>query len=218
MMKKSSMKKSKVKKSKVKKSVMKKSKVKKSSKKPSVKCDLLKMQGKHTPKCTFKTRVRDNKLKSENPYKWKDVHSNDLFKNKRVILFSLPGAFTPTCSTSHLPDYDKLYHNLKQENIDDVYCLSVNDAFVMNKWGKQLKVKNVKLIPDGNAEFTKKMGALVKKNNLGFGDRSWRYSMIVNNGKIEKIFSENGFQNNMKSDPYKVSDAHSMLKYLKSLK
>ena len=126
------------------------------------------MEGKQIPNITLDTRVRNSKLKGNNPFKWEKVQTKELFKNKKIVLFSLPGAYTPTCSNSHLPDYDKKYNQLINRDIDDVYCLSVNDAFVMYNWGKQLNINNVKLLPDGNALFTKKMGALVKKNNLGF--------------------------------------------------
>ena len=177
-------------------------------------------EGKKIPNVVFKTRVRDKKLLKKkktrkNPFRWKNVKSNDIFKNKKIIIFSLPGAYTPTCSSTHLPDYEKKYKELKKMGIDEVYCLSVNDAFVMFNWGKKLKIKNVKLIPDGNADFTKKMNALVKKNNLGFGDRSWRYSMYVNNGTIEKIFCEEGCVHNCSSDPFKVSDVETMIRFLK---
>jgi thioredoxin-dependent peroxiredoxin len=173
------------------------------------------MEGKSAPCVNFITRVRDDKLKNKsNPYKWKTIKSNNLFKNKKSVVFSLPGAFTPTCSKSQLPDYDKYYNKLKQKGINDVYCISVNDSFVMNNWKKNKKVKHVKMLPDGNAEFTKKMGALVKKRNLGFGNRSWRYSMLIDNGKIVKIFSEPNMSNNHKTDPFVKSDVHTMLKYL----
>ena len=126
---------------------------------------------------TFHMRVRDEKMVEagdENPYQWQLVNSSDLFKDKRVVLFALPGAFTPTCSTYQLPDYDNNYELFKRNGIDEVYCLSVNDSFVMNKWGDWLDIDNVKLIPDGSGFFTEAIGALVKKDNLGFGPRSWR--------------------------------------------
>ena len=175
------------------------------------------MQGKKCPCVTFKTSVRDSRMKGPNPFRWKDLKSNNIFKDRKVVVFSLPGAYTPTCSTSHLPDYEKMHPKLKKLGVDDVYCVSVNDAFVMHNWGKKLGIKRVKMLPDGNAEFTKKMGALVKKKNLGFGDRSWRYSMLVDNGKIKKVFSEKGFGNNQGKDPFKVSDVKTMIKYLKGM-
>ena len=176
-----------------------------------------KMEGRKCPCVTFKTRVRDSRMKGPNPFRWKDLKSNNIFKDRKVVVFSLPGAYTPTCSTSHLPDYEKMHPKLKKLGVDDVYCVSVNDAFVMHNWGKKLGIKRVKLLPDGNGEFTKKMGALVKKKNLGFGDRSWRYSMLVDNGKIKKVFSEKGFGNNHGKDPFKVSDVMTMIKYLKGM-
>ncbi|WP_353932281.1 peroxiredoxin [Okeanomitos corallinicola TIOX110] len=167
------------------------------------------------PDVVFKTRVRDESIGGPNPFRWEDRTTVDLFAGKRVVVFSLPGAFTPTCSTSHLPRYEELYKEFKALGIDEVICVSVNDAFVMYQWGKQQGAQNVFLLPDGNGEFTRKMGMLVDKSNLGFGMRSWRYSMVVNNGKIEKIFTEPGYSDNCPTDPFEVSDADTMLKYLK---
>ena len=133
----------------------------------------------HVPSVTFKTRVRNDALGGPNPFEWKDLSSDGIFKGKNVVVFSLPGAFTPTCSTSHLPRYEELYADFKAQGVDAVVCISVNDAFVMYQWGKSQNAKNVFLLPDGNGEFTRKMGMLVDTNNLGFGQRSWRYSMYV---------------------------------------
>lgn len=141
---------------------------------------------------------------------WKDLTTDDIFKDKTVIVHSLPGAATPTCSTSHLPRYDELFETFRNNGVDDVICLSVNDTFVMNAWKKDLAVKNVKMIPDGNGEFTQKMGMLVDKSDLGFGMRSWRYSMLVRDKIIVKMFIEP----NEPGDPFKVSDADTMLKYI----
>lgn len=168
------------------------------------------------PDVVFKTRVRDESIGGPNPFRWEERTTKDLFAGKRVVVFSLPGAFTPTCSTSHLPRYEELYNEFKKSGIDEVICISVNDAFVMFQWGKQQGANNVFLLPDGNGEFTRKMGMLVDKANLGFGMRSWRYSMVVNDGKIEKIFTEPGYSDNCPTDPFEVSDADTMLKYLKS--
>jgi thioredoxin-dependent peroxiredoxin len=168
------------------------------------------------PSTVFKTRVRNESLGGDNPFDWKDLSSDEVFKNKNVVLFSLPGAFTPTCSTSHLPRYEALYKQFKAQGVDAVVCLSVNDAFVMFQWGKSQNAENVFLLPDGNAEFTRKMGMLVDKINLGFGQRSWRYSMYVENGDIKQLFSEAGFADNCEADPFEVSDADTMLDYLKN--
>jgi len=170
------------------------------------------------PNVTFKTRVRDESVGGENPFRWQDVTTADLFAGKRVVVFSLPGAFTPTCSTSHLPRYEELYAEFKALGVDSVICLSVNDAFVMYQWGLKQGAKNVFLLPDGNGEFTRKMGMLVEKSNLGFGMRSWRYSMVVNDGAIEKTFIESDYGDNCPTDPFEVSDADTMLAYLKSAK
>ena len=169
----------------------------------------------HVPDVIFKTRVRDESVDDPNPYRWENKTSADLFSGKRVVVFSLPGAFTPTCSSNHLPRYDELYEELKAEGVDEIICVSVNDTFVMFKWGLEQGNQNVFLLPDGNGEFTRKMGMLVDKSNIGFGMRSWRYSMLVDNRKIEKIFIESGLEDNGTTDPFEVSDADTMLAYLK---
>jgi peroxiredoxin len=167
------------------------------------------------PHTVFKTRVRDESVGGDNPYRWEDMTTGDIFAGKKVVVFSLPGAFTPTCSSNHLPRYDELFEEFKAQGVDAIVCVSVNDAFVMFKWGKEQGNKNIFLLPDGNGEFTRKMGMLVDKSNLGFGMRSWRYSMLVNDGAIEKMFVEPDFGDNCPTDPFEVSDADTMLAYLK---
>jgi len=169
------------------------------------------------PFVTFKTRVRDASVPGPNPYRWQDLSTEEIFGGKRVILFSLPGAFTPTCSSNHLPRYEELHQEFLELGIDQVICLSVNDAFVMFQWGKHVGAEHVFLLPDGNAEFTRKMGMLVDKSNLGFGMRSWRYSMLVENGVIRKAFVEDGYADQSPADPFHVSDADTMLAYLKGV-
>lgn len=173
-------------------------------------------EGAKVPSVVFKTRIRDESVGGENPFRWQDLKTADIFKGKNVVLFALPGAFTPTCSSTHLPGYEKAYKEFKKLGVDEVICLSVNDAFTMFQWAKHLKVKNVFMLPDGNGDFTEKMGMMVKKTNLGFGNRSWRYSMHVQNGVIKKMFVEKGFKDNAKDDPFAVSDADTMLAYLKT--
>lgn len=171
--------------------------------------------GSIVPAVTFKTRVRDESVGGPNPYRWEDVTSYDYFGGKRVIVFSLPGAFTPTCSTMQLPGFESMYDEFKQKHgIDEIYCISVNDAFTMNAWAKAQDIKNVKVIPDGNNKFTGKMRMSVDKSNLGFGERSWRYAMIVNNGKVEAWFEEPGFMNNCETDPYGETSPENIMKYL----
>jgi len=167
------------------------------------------------PRATFRTRVRDESVEGPNPFKWEEKTSDDIFGGKKVVLFSLPGAFTPTCSSTHLPRYDELYDEFRAQGVDEVICISVNDAFVMFQWGKQQNNKNIFLLPDGNGEFTRKMGMLVDKSDLGFGMRSWRYSMLVDDGKIEKLFVEPDFGDLCPTDPFEVSDADTMMAYLK---
>jgi peroxiredoxin len=167
------------------------------------------------PSVTFHTRVRDASVPGPNPFRWQDLSSEEIFAGRKVVLFALPGAFTPTCSSNHLPRYEELHEEFLAQGVDQIICLSVNDAFVMYQWGKAIGAKNVFLLPDGNGEFTRKMGMLVDKSNLGFGLRSWRYSMLVNDGTIERIFPEPEFGDNCPVDPFEVSDADTMLAYLK---
>ena len=169
------------------------------------------------PKVTFKVRVRDESIGGDNPFTWKDFTSDDYFAGKRVVLFSLPGAFTPTCSTYQLPGFEKNYDEFKKLGIDEVYCLSVNDSFVMNQWAKAQGLEHVKVIPDGSLLFTKAMGMNVQKDNHGFGQRSWRYAVVAKDGTIEQTFIEPGMCENGSTDddPYGASSPENILKYLK---
>ncbi|MEK7558265.1 MAG: peroxiredoxin [Patescibacteria group bacterium] len=176
------------------------------------------MENKKVPDVVFKTRVRDESIGDTKPFRWQDVTSSEIFNGKKIVLFAVPGAFTPICSSVHLPGYESLYEDFKKLGVDEVYCLSVNDAYVMFQWGKHQNLSKVKMLPDGSGDFTRGMGMLVKKDNLGFGERSWRYSMFVEDGVIKKIFTEPGFSNNCKDDPFGVSDAGTMLGYLKNNK
>ena len=168
------------------------------------------------PSVVFKTRVRDESIEGPNPFRWEDVTSFDLFGGKRVVLFSLPGAFTPTCSTYQLPGFEENYEKFQALGVDEIYCVSVNDAFVMNCWATQQGVKNVKMIPDGSAEFTRGMRMNVQKDNLGFGERSWRYACIIENGKILKWFIEPGMEDNAEGDPYGQTDPVLILEYVRT--
>jgi len=168
------------------------------------------------PFVTFKTRVRDESVGGPNPYRWQEMTTYDYFAGKRVLVFSLPGAFTPTCSTMQVPGFENNYDLIRNYGIDEVYCISVNDAFVMNAWAKTQNVENIKMIPDGSGTFTRRMGMLVDKDNLGFGVRSWRYAMIVVDGVIEKIFIEPGLQDNCETDPYGETSPETVMKYLES--
>lgn len=164
------------------------------------------------PKVIFKTR---REIEEAPGYEWYDLTSEEIFAGKRVVLFALPGAFTPTCSSTHLPGYEQEYDTLKENGIDEVYCLSVNDTFVMNSWLNTQEVSKVKPIPDGTGEFTRRLGFLVDKSNIGFGMRSWRYSMVVNDGIIEMMFVEPDVRDSADNDPFEVSDVYTMLEYLK---
>lgn len=158
-------------------------------------------EGREVPQVTFRTR-RD--------HDWVDVSSDEIFKGKTVIVFALPGAFTPTCSSTHVPRYNQLAPTFRQHGVDEIICISVNDAFVMNEWRNDQKAFNVTFLPDGNGDFSRGMGTLVSKDDLGFGERSWRYSMLVKDGVIEKMFIEP----DVPGDPFEVSDADSMLAYV----
>ena len=163
------------------------------------------------PDVTFHTRVRDESIDGDNPFRWQDVTTEELFSGKRVVLFSLPGAFTPTCSTYQLPDFERLYPEFKSRGIDEIYCVSVNDSFVMNCWAKDQGLQNVKVIPDGSGLFTGGMGMLVNKNNLGFGVRSWRYAAVIDDGVVEQLFEEPGMMDNCPDDPYGESSPQNIL-------
>lgn len=166
------------------------------------------------PSVTFKTRVRDESIGGPNPFRWEDKTTADYFAGKRVVLFALPGAFTPTCSTYQLPGFEKGYSKFTDLGVDEILCLSVNDAFVMNKWAESQALENVKVIPDGSGEFTRKMGMLVDKDNLGFGARSWRYAAVVKDGVVEAWFEEPGLEDNHGEDPYGESSPETVLAYL----
>ncbi len=158
-------------------------------------------EGQPVPQVTFRTRANGQ---------WQDVTTEELFKGKTVVVFALPGAFTPTCSSTHLPRYNELAPVFWDNGVDDIVCLSVNDAFVMEEWRRDQHAENVTFIPDGNGEFTEGMGMLVDKNDLGFGKRSWRYAMLVRDGVVEKMFVEP----EKPGDPFEVSDADTMLRYI----
>ena len=169
------------------------------------------MIGQRIPDITFKTRVKDE----EGNFDWKDVTTCDYFKGKSVILFSLPGAFTPTCSTYQLPNFEKKFAEFSLEGIDEIYCCSVNDSYVMNEWAKKMSISNIKLIPDGSGLFTKYMGMLIAKDQNGFGQRSWRYMAIINDGIIEKWWQEPGINNiGSDDDPYEQTTPENCLEYL----
>ena len=168
------------------------------------------------PDATFHTRVRNDALGGPNPFEWKLLSSDDVFAGKRVVLFAVPGAFTPACSESHLPGYERAYDEFVALGIDTVACLSVNDAFVMFQWARSREIQKVFMLPDGNGEFSRKMGMLVERTGQGMGLRSWRYSMLVEDRAIVKLFAEPGFRDNPPGVPVEVSGAETMLEYLRS--
>ena len=181
-------------------------------------------EGNQVPSVTFKYRVRtdghpityvDTTNGGDNPFEFKDITTDEIFADKKVIVFSLPGAYTPTCSTYQVPGFEKMYNDFKDQGIDEIYVLSVNDTFVMRRWMIDQGVKNLKFIPDGNGEFTEGMGMLNCMTAVGFGNRSKRYAMIVNNGVVEKMFVEPAATDN-DPDPYGVSSPETVLEYLTS--
>ncbi|REG30293.1 peroxiredoxin [Paracoccus versutus] len=173
-------------------------------------------QGDLLPEVTFQTRVRDESVGGDNPYRWQAMTTADYFKGKRVVLFSLPGAFTPTCSTYQLPGFEKAADEMADLGIDAIYCMSVNDSFVMNQWAKAQNLKNVKVIPDGSGAFTEKVGMLVRKDNLGFGARSWRYAAIVEDGRVQAWFEEPGRMDDCPEDPYGATAPEAVLDWLRA--
>ncbi|MGR3590910.1 MAG: peroxiredoxin [Limimaricola soesokkakensis] len=170
--------------------------------------------GARIPDVTFRTRVRDESLGGPNPFRWEERDTASYFAGKRVVLFSLPGAFTPTCSTYQLPGFEKNIEAFRAHGIDAIYCMSVNDAFVMNQWARAQNLENVEVIPDGSGEFTRRAGMLVRKDNLGFGLRSWRYATVINDGRVEAWFEEPGLCDNHPEDPYGVSSPENVLAWL----
>ncbi|KAA2317242.1 peroxiredoxin [Pseudooceanicola sediminis] len=174
--------------------------------------------GSKLPDLTFRTRIRDESIEGSNPFRWQDMTTADYFAGKRVILFSLPGAFTPTCSTYQLPGFENNFAKFQELGIEAIYCMSVNDSFVMNQWAKAQGIENVKVIPDGSGEFTRRVGMLVRKDNLGFGLRSWRYAAVINDGVVEQWFEEPGICDNHGEDPYGESSPENLIKYLEGAK
>ncbi|MDB5686081.1 MAG: peroxiredoxin [Rhizorhabdus sp.] len=175
------------------------------------------MLGREIPDVTLKTRVRDESVGGPNPFRWQDRQTADLFGKGRVVVFALPGAFTPTCSTEQCPAFERDYDDLKAAGADEVYCLSVNDAFVMYQWGRHLSLDKVKLAPDGSGDFTRRMGMLIQKDHLGFGLRSWRYAMVVDDGVVTGWFEEPGINDEgADDDPYGESAPDKVLAWLQA--
>jgi len=164
------------------------------------------------PDVTLKTRVRDESVGGPNPFRWQDFNVRDEFAGKKIVVFSLPGAFTPTCSNKQCPSFESLYETFRHAGFDDIYCVSVNDAFVMYQWGKSLGLEKVKLLPDGSGDFTRRMGMLINKDHLGFGMRSWRYAMVVDDNTITHWFEEPGINDvGSDSDPYGETSPENIL-------
>lgn len=168
----------------------------------------------YIPDVVVHLRERDESIGGQNPYKWVRKTTGELFGGKKVIIFGLPGAFTPTCTNEQLPSFERMYEDFVAQGIDEVWCTSVNDAFVMNKWAKDLGIEKVKMLPDGSGEFAKGLGMLVDKSNLGFGKRSWRYAVVVDNCVIENWYDEDGYGDNCPDDPYDTSNPENVLKEL----
>ncbi len=169
------------------------------------------------PDVTLKTRVRDEAVGGPNPFRWQDFRVRDEFAGKKIVVFSLPGAFTPTCSNEQCPNYEAMYDQFRALGVDEVYCMSVNDAFVMFQWGKNLGLEKVKLLPDGSGHFTRRMGMLINKDHVGFGMRSWRYAMIVEDNEVVAWFDEPGINDEgADSDPYGETAPEKVLAALKN--
>lgn len=160
------------------------------------------MFNQYLPDVVFHMRERDESIGGDNPYKWVRKMTSELFGGKKVLIFGLPGAFTPTCTNEQLPNFERLYDEFRDVGIDEIWCTSVNDAFVMNAWAKQLGIEKVQMLPDGTGEFCEKLGYLVDKSNLGFGKRSWRYAILAEDLSVTRWFEEDGFGDLCPSDPY----------------
>ena len=167
------------------------------------------------PEVTFHIREATDQMPG---YEWRKKTTRDLFASKRVVLFAVPGCYTPTCTSAHLPGYENAHSEMRSLDIDEVYCVSVNDSYTMNAWFNSQGIEHVKAIPDGSGEFTRKMGFLIDKSNQGMGMRSWRYSMVIADGVVEYLFAEPGMADNVDEDPFVVSDADTMLHYLRQYK
>ena len=173
--------------------------------------------GREVPNVTLKTRVRDESVEGPNPFRWQDQTTHELFKGKRVVIFGLPGAFTPTCSSKQCPGFEQQYDAMHEKGVDKVYCVSVNDAFVMYQWGQSMGLKKVKLLPDGNGDFTRRLGMLIDKRHVGFGSRSWRYAAVVDDGKIAAWFEEPGINDaGEDEDPYEQSTPENVYAWLEA--
>lgn len=174
------------------------------------------MIDKQIPDVVLKTRVRDESVEGPNPFRWQDLSVREEFAGKKVVVFSLPGAFTPTCSNEQVPGYERMHDEFIAAGVAGVYCVSVNDAFVMFQWGKNLGLKNIKLLPDGSGHFTRRMGMLIDKDHVGFGQRSWRYAMIVDDNTVTHWFEEPGINDTGDdADPYGESAPEKVLAALK---
>lgn len=175
------------------------------------------MIGRQIPDVTLKTRVRDESVEGPNPFRWQDMNVREEFAGKKVVVFSLPGAFTPTCSSLQCPSYERMVDDFRAAGVDDVYCISVNDAFVMYQWGKSMNIDKIKLLPDGSGDFTRRMGMLISKDHLGFGARSWRYAMIVDDNQVTGWFEEPGINDaGTDSDPYGETAPEKVLEAVKA--
>jgi peroxiredoxin len=175
------------------------------------------MLDRQIPDVTLKTRVRDDAIGGDNPFKWQDLAVRDEFAGRKVVVFSLPGAFTPTCSNEQCPAFELLYDDFRAAGADEVYCMSVNDAFVMYQWGRHLGLSKVRLLPDGSGNFTRRMGMLIDKDHLGFGLRSWRYAMIVEDNTVTHWFEEPGINDvGADDDPYGESAPDKVLEALRA--
>lgn len=168
------------------------------------------------PDALFRTRLRNPALPGPNPYEWRDVTTAEIFAGKRIVLFAVPGAFTPACSETHLPGFEQHYDAFTALGVDEVICLSVNDAFIMHQWARSQNIEKIRMLPDGNGEFSRKMGMLVDRSSTGMGLRSWRYAMLVEDGTITQLFAEPDLRDNPTGVPVTVSDAQTMLDFLRN--
>ena len=174
------------------------------------------MLGKQVPSVTLHCRVRDERYKP-NPFRWAPRDSREAFGEGRVVVFSFPAAFSPTCSDTHLPSAEALMDDFEAEGVRAVYGMAVNDAFAMYQWGRHLGIERVRLMPDGNGDFTRRMGMLVSARPYGYGVRSWRYAFVAEDGVIAAWFEEPGIADDVDTDidPYGETAPEKVLAWLR---
>ncbi|VWU52941.1 1-cys peroxiredoxin, putative [Hepatocystis sp. ex Piliocolobus tephrosceles] len=168
-------------------------------------------------KVMIDVKEMSNEETSKDTSEFQDVDTHELFQNKRILLISLPGAYTPTCTSKMIPEYEKEYdYFINEKKFDDIYCITNNDIYVLKNWFKYMDIKKIKYVSDGNSAFTERMNMLVDKSNFFLGMRPWRYVAIIENNVLKKMFQEENKMHNIQSDPYIVSSLSNVREFLKT--